>query len=185
MRRNRQLAKVTGKWIKEACHWLWDNKKLGGCYHIPFANSGHHEVCVCVGWTGIDVDDGPGETVTAGKCKIQTFKGHTEDRVAWKIGWQTFNNYMQTDLDIDFDMPWNTKEYCDKMNAKLTEEERKRGVRYCEGDVYNTEETIELKPGKTTPAGYRDWNALAAFIRKTARKVLAYAREVDPEESDY
>ena len=81
-------------------------------------------------------------------------------------------------------MPWNTKAYCDKMNAKLTEDERKRGDRYVEGEVYDTEETIELKEGKTTPQGYRDWNALAAFVRKTAREVLAYAKEVDPEEGE-
>ena len=46
--------------------------------------------------------------------------------------------------------------------------------------VYNTQEIIELKVGKTTPQGYRDWNALAAAVRKAARKVAAYAREVDP-----
>lgn len=160
----KRLNKVTGKWVK-GCYK--DLEKEGcGCCHLTFGDSGNHEICVCVGWHNLG--DGPEE------------EDHDHWVIAWKIGWQTFDNGMQTDLDIDFDMPWNTKEYCDKMNAKLTEEERKRGDRYCEGDVYDTEEVIELKPGKATPAGYRDWNALAAFIRKTARKVLAYAREVDP-----
>ena len=56
--------------------------------------------------------------------------------------------------------------------------------RYVVGDVYDTREILELKEGRTTPQGYRDWNALAAFVRKTARKVLAYAKEVDPVEEN-
>lgn len=154
----KQIEKVTGKWLNGCYKLLVDNDC--GCFHIPFDTTANHEVCVCVGWT----DDG------------------TEDgKVAWKIGWQTFNNGMQTDLDIDFDMPYNTEEYCDKMNAKLTSDERNRGDMFIVGDVYDTRETIEIKHGGTTPVGYRDWNALAAFVRKTARKVAAYAKEVDPE----
>ena len=156
------LRKVTGKWLKDAYNWLREHEDEGGCYHIGFGNSGSHEVCVCVGWTKRDYD------------------GPEKWYVAWKIGWQTFNNAMQCDLDIDFSMPWNTKEYCDRMNAKLTKAEKKRGFRYCEGDVYDTEEIIELKPGGRAPKGYRNWDALAAFIRKTARDVLKFAREVDP-----
>lgn len=156
------LSKVTGKWLKESYKWLVDEDC--GCCHIAFAESGSHRICVCVGWT----DDG-------------TKNG----RVAWKIGWETFDNAMQCDFDIDFDMPWNTEAYCKKMNARLAARgELSKYNRYVVGDVYNTEETIELKSGRTTPDGYRDWNALAAFIRKTARKVAAYAREVDPVEED-
>ena len=165
--KNCDLEGVTGKWLKGCYKWLV--KEEQGCCHIVFGTTAKHNVCVCVGWT----DDGTGSQAEGPHYSV-----------AWKIGWQTFNNAMQTDLDIDFDMPWNTKAYCDKMNAKLTKEERKRGVRYVEGDVYDTEETIELKEGKTTPQGYRGWNALAAFVRKTARKVLAYAKEVDPEEGE-
>lgn len=163
----KSLRKVTGKWLKQTYAELV--KEDCGCAHIPFSNTAHHEVCVCVGWS----DDGRGSQAEGPHYSV-----------AWKIGWQTFNNAMQTDLDIDFGMPWNTKAYCDKMNAKLTKEERRRGVRYVEGDVYDTEEIIELKEGKTTPQGYRDWNALAAHIRKTAREVAAYAKEVDPEEEE-
>ena len=155
--RYRALDQVTGKWLKGCYKWLVNEDC--GCCHLVFGTTANHEVCVCVGWT----DDG------------------TEDgKIAWKIGWQKFNNGMQTDLDIDFDMPWNTQEYCDKMNARLTAEERKRGDRYCEGDVCDTNELIELKAGGTVPVGYRDWDALAARIRKTAREAAAYAREVDP-----
>lgn len=182
--KRKKLMQVTGKWLKNTYRWLVDHEDQGGCAHIPFDYSGTHRICVCVGWHKIDVDDGPGEPVKVGNCTIATHKSHEEWRVAWKIGWEPLNNGMQTDLDIDFEMPWNTKAYCDKMNAKLTKEERERGDRYCEGEVYDTEEVIELKDGKTTPVGYRDWNALAAFIRKTARKVAAFAKEVDPEVND-
>ena len=160
--KNMELAKVTGKWLKGCYKWLV--KEDCGCCHIVFGTTAHYNVGVCVGWTA----DGPKEW-----------------KVAWKIGWQKFNNAMQTDLDIDFDMPWNTKAYCDKMNALLKKEGKlSKYNRYVEGDVYDTEETIELKEGKTTPQGYRDWNALAAFVRKTAREVLAYAKDVDPEEGE-
>ena len=165
--KNEGLAQVTGKWLKGCYKWLV--KEDSGCCHIVFGTTAKHNVCVCVGWT----DDGTGSQAEGPHYSV-----------AWKIGWQTFNNAMQTDLDLDFDMPWNTKAYCDKMNAKLTKEERRCKVRYVEGDVYDTLETVELKEGRTTPQGYRDWNALAAFVRKTARKVLAYAKEVDPEEGE-
>lgn len=158
----KSLRKVTGKWLKQVYDELVEQDC--GCAHIPFSNTADHEVCVCVGW----MDDG-------------TEKGS----VAWKIGWQTFNNAMQTDLDIDFDMPWNTAVYCEKMNAQLKARgELSKYNRYVVGEVYDTEETIELKPGWTTPVGYRDWNALAAHIRKTAREVAAYAKEVDPKEEE-
>ena len=162
MKRNEELAKCTGKWLKGCYKWLV--KEDCGCCHLVIGTTAKHNVCVCVGWTDDGTKDG---------------------KVAWKIGWQTFNNAMQTDLDIDFDMPWNTKAYCDRMNAKLKAEGKySRNIRYVEGEVYDTEETIELKEGKTTPQGYRDWNALAAYVRKTARNVLAFAKENDPEEGE-
>ena len=155
------LSEVTGRWLKGCYKWLVSNDC--GCCHVDFAESGTHRISVCVGWSS----DGIGS------------------QVSWKIGWQTFNNAMQTDLDIDFDMPWNTEAYCEKMNAQLKDRGKlSKYNRYVVGEVYDTEETIELKPGRTTPVGYRDWNALAAHIRKTARKVAAYAKEVDPEENE-
>ena len=187
-KRNEELGKVTGKWLKSCYEWLV--KEGEGCCHLVIGTTAKHNVCVCVGWTKVDVDDGPGEPVTVGNCTTETRKSHEEWKVAWKIGWQTFDNVMQTDLDLDFDMPWNTKEFCDRMNAKLSDDERRHGVRFVEGDVYDTEEVVEAHVRTNiyrqrlcgAPRGYRDWNALAAFVRKTARKVLAYAKEVDPEE---
>lgn len=158
------LSEVTGRWLKESYKWLIANDC--GCCHVEIAESGTHRVSVCVGWT-------------ADESKVWKYS------VAWKIGWQTFNNAMQCDFDLDFDMPWNTKEYCDRKNAELKAKgEYSEYTHYVEGEVYNTEEVIELKPGGTTPVGYRDWNALASHIRKTAREVAAYAREVDPVKED-
>ena len=152
------LKGVTGKWLKGCRKWLV--KQGCGCCHLAFGTTANHEVCVVVGWTD---------------CGGRTYK------VAWKIGWQTFDNAMQTDFDIDFDVPANTKAYCDKMNAKLKAEGKySKYTRYVEGDVFFTDEIIELKEGKSTPVGYRDWNALAAYVRKTARQALAFAKEVDP-----
>lgn len=159
---NKRLKRVTGQWLKGCYKWLV--KEDCGCCHLVIGTTAKHNVCVCVGWTD---------------CGCETYK------VAWKIGWQTFDNAMQTDFDIDFDMPANTKAYCDRMNAKLKAKgEYSEYTHYVEGEVYGTDETIELKEGKTTPQGYRDWNALAAYVRKTAREVLAYAKENDPEEGE-
>ena len=162
------LSEVTGRWLRESYKWLVAQEC--GCCHVEFAESGTHRISVCVGWT----DDGGGSQAEGPHYSV-----------AWKIGWQTSRNAMQTDLDLDFDMPWNTKEYCDRKNAELKARgELSRYSRYVEGEVYDTEELIELKPGRTTPANYRDWNALAAHVRKTAREVAAYAREVDPVKED-
>lgn len=126
------------------------------------------------------VDDGDGDVIRVGNMMAYTRRTHDECAVAWKIAWQTFNSGMQCDFDVDWDMPWNTPEYCDRENARLKAEGKySEWNRFVEGDVYDTTETIELKQGRRTPAGYRDWNALAAYIRKTARIVARYAKEVD------
>ena len=148
-----RLMKVTGKWVKGCYKWL--KKKDLGCCHLVFDESELHEVCVVVGWRQYNEDD----------C------------IAWEIGQQSFWNGMQTDFDIDFDLPFNTKAYCEKMNK--IDPPKHKGEGYFVGDCYDTTETIELKDGATTPVGYRDWNALAAYIRKTARKVAKYVKEVD------
>lgn len=156
----KRLNKVTGKWVKGCYKWL--KKEDQGCCHLVFASSELHYVCVVIGWHQYEKDDW---------------------RIAWKIGQQSFNNRMQTDFDIDFEMPFNTEAYCEKMNK--IDPPKHKGEGYFPGDCYDTVETIELKYGATTPCGYRDWNALAAHIRKTARDVVKYVKEVDAlEESD-
>jgi hypothetical protein len=75
---------ITGKTLKEWVEWL---KSLDcGCCHKVIGTTDRHEICICVGWHQYD-DDGW--------------------KVSWKIGQQSFNNGMQCDLDIDFDMPYN------------------------------------------------------------------------------
>lgn len=179
--RSNYLRKVTGKELKKHYEWLVREKE--GCCFVYFARTEKYRYFVCMGWHHYDdemVKDEHGNPVT-GRYGV---KYKPIWKIAWKIGRQTHNNAMQCDFDIDFEMPWNTKAYCDKMNAGLTAKERRRGVRYVEGEVYDTTEIVCLKDGKTTPEGYRDWNALAAHIRKTAREVFAYAKEVEPGEGD-
>lgn len=173
---SKNLMKVTGKWLRQC--YLWLKEEDAGCCSLLFDSTNLHDLYVCVGWRKVDVDDGPGETVRVGNSTFETRKSHEEWRVYWKIGQQSFNACMQTDLDIDFEMPYNTEAYCRKMNAEMSADERKCG-KYCVGDVYDTSEEIEIRPNLTTPVGYRDWNALASYVRKTARKVARYAKEVD------
>lgn len=66
-------------------------------------------------------------------------------KVAWLIGRQSHRNVMQCDLDLDFEMPYDPET----------------------GDVDDTHELVE--PGKDWTAA--DWNAVAARMRSTARRV--------------
>ena len=65
--------------------------------------------------------------------------------VAWKIGRQTTNNIMQCDFDVDFEMPYDEEA----------------------GDVDDTLRAVEFPETATM----KEWNALAAEMRKTARRV--------------
>lgn len=149
-----RLMKVTGKWVKGCYEWL--KKENQGCCHLMFDESNLHWVDVVIGWHQYNEDDW---------------------RIAWKIGQESFDNGMQTDFDIDFEMPFNTEAYCKKMNKIDPPKHKYEG--YLVGVCYDTIETIELKDGATTPDGYRDWNALASNIRRIARKVARYVKEVD------
>lgn len=162
--RSMELNKLTGKMVKKWYAWLRKNDM--GCCLIWFASTDKYRYCVCMGWHNY------------GDVKPWSDKdeyGADGFRVAWKIGRQTHNNIMQCDLDIDFEMPY------------VTEKMAKDNPELCEGDVDDTLEEVECekivhKPfkycGKTwhpwrwsVPAGYRDWNALAARMRKVARRV--------------
>jgi hypothetical protein len=145
--------KVTGKWVKGCYEWL--KKENQGCCHLMFDESNLHWVDVVIGWHQYDDDW----------------------RIAWKIGHESFNNHMHTDFDIDLELPWNTEAYCEKMNKIDPPKHKYEG--YFVGQCYDTIEIIELKDGATIPDGYRDWNALAANIRKIARKVARFVKEVD------
>ena len=125
-----KLPKITGKFVKEDVEWLKANDC--GCCHFHLTDTDNYRMHICIGWH--DLGDGPKE------------KGYHNWKIAWKIGMETFNNAMQTDLDIDFIMPYDE----------------------ATGDVYDTENTIE---GITTMKG---WNALAAEMNKTARETVRW-----------
>lgn len=86
-------------------------------------------------------------------------KNYQHWMVAWKIGRQTTNNIMQCDFEVDFDLPYNDDT----------------------GDIDDTLETIEIVDGK--PVGYRSWADLAAYMRKTARRVWNDWKEVSDDRS--
>lgn len=135
------LKEVTGKEVKGWYEWLLANDC--GCCSIHFASTDNYRYCVCMGWH--DLGDGPKE------------KNYRHWVVAWKIGRQTHNNIMQCDFDVDFEMPYPEGG----------------------GDVDDTLEIVSARKRTTiyretkfsAPDGYRSWEALAAHMRKTARRV--------------
>ena len=130
-----KLPKITGKFVKEDVEWLKANDC--GCCHFHLTDTDNYRMHICIGWH--DLGDGPKE------------KGYHNWKIAWKIGMETFNNAMQTDLDIDFIMPYDE----------------------ATGDVYDTESTIE---DITTMKG---WNALAAEMNRTAKEVVKWQMDYE------
>ena len=131
-----KLGKIDGKTLKGWVAWLKDQDC--GCCHRAIGLTDKHEVDVCVGWH--NYGDGPKEN------------GYANWKICWKIGWQTFNNGMQCDFDLDFDMPWPCNEY---------------------NDVYDT--VSEVGDPKTM----KEWDALARVINRTAKEVFKCAVEID------
>ena len=135
-----KLGKIDGKTLKGWVAWLKDQDC--GCCHRAIGLTDKHEVDVCVGWH--NYGDGPKD------------KDYANWKICWKIGWQTFNNGMQCDFDIDFDMPYPCNEY---------------------NDVYDTvTEVGEIRTMK-------DWNKLAAEINRTAKDVFECALKIDKDEN--
>lgn len=161
------LKKVTGKQLKS---WYAGLMKDGdGCGSIWYGSTDKYRYCVCMGWHHYDdepVLDKDGKQVVYGKWNIPKYEPVW--KIAWKIGRQTYNNIMQCDLDVDFEMPYVTE--------KMAEDDPE----LCEGDVDDTLEVVEClkRPNRhgdfpySAPDGYRSWDALAAHIRKTARRVF-------------
>lgn len=125
-----KLPKINGKTVKEQFEWL--KKENCGCYHFHLTDTDNYRMHICIGWH--DLGDGPKEN------------GYHNWKIAWKIGMETFNNAMQTDLDIDFIMPYDEKT----------------------GDVYDTE---SIMVDMTTMKG---WNSLAAEMNRTAKEVVKW-----------
>lgn len=129
------LRDVTGKFARESVEWL--RGQSNGCCSICFATDDRYNYAVCVGWhyTG------------------------SNWVVAWKIGRQTTNNVMQSDFDIDFEMPYSDES----------------------GDVDDTLEKIEVFGGN--PIGYRSWAGLASRMRVEASRVWNDWKEVSDDGS--
>ena len=124
------LTTVTEKRLRDSVKSLLDDNCT--CCYVTFDKSKNHRISVCVGWTQ---------------------NGENQWQIAWKIGWQKFDNIMQCDFDIDFDMPHTDK-----------------------GEVYDSEEIILTSRNEFNQV---DWNKLAIRIRETARNAAAFAKEVD------
>ena len=122
-----KLPKITGKFVKEDVEWLKANDS--GCCRFHLIDTDNYRMHICIGWH--DFGDGPKE------------KDYHNWKIAWKIGMETFNNAMQTDLDIDFIMPYDD-----------------------EGNVYDTLSEI----GEHTTM--KEWNALAAEMNRTAKAAV-------------
>lgn len=132
-----KLPKIDGKTLKNWYEWL--KEQDCGCCHMKIGDTELHEVDVCMGWHQYE------EAASDGKNKPVW-------KIAWKIGWQGFNNAMQCDLDVDFDMPGPCNEY---------------------GDVYDTLSEVG------EPETMKDWNSLAGEINKTAKDAFKRAVEID------
>ncbi len=130
----KRLKAITGKTVKDWYGWLVDEQC--GCCHAVFADDATWNWSVCMGWH------------SAGARGQWT--------VAWKIGRQTRNNIMQTDLDLDFEMPYDPET----------------------GDVDDTLETLDDVGGWTAA----DWRAVAKSMRETA--VAVYNRWKDDKEAE-
>lgn len=122
------LTTVTEEWLRDSVQSLLDDNCT--CCWVPFDRSANHRISVCVGWTQ---------------------DGENQWKVAWKIGWQKFNNIMQCDFDIDFEMPFSP-----------------------DGEVYDTEEIILASYNEFNQV---DWDDLAIRIRESARDAAALAKE--------
>ncbi len=83
----RKLEKLTPDFVRGWFEGLIEAQE--GCCHLEYAADEKYVYSVCMGWT----------------------QGFSDKQglfdVAWKIGRQTHNNIMQTDLDIDFEQPWD------------------------------------------------------------------------------
>lgn len=172
------LKEVTGKELKK--WWEWLVREQAGCCSVHFASTEKYRYCVCMGWQsgyGPASDekwrDKNGKLRQAFCPPVDPKEEDDGWRICWKIGRQTHNNIMQTDYDIDFEMP------C------VTEAMAKADPELVEGDVDNTNSQVALKSGMVVrkngrivgvtglgaPVGFRSWDDLARFVRKIARRV--------------
>lgn len=140
------LSAVTGKTVRD---WFAQLNELdGGCVSVWYGDGegddGTFRFFVCMGWH---------------KCRDGKF------RVAWKIGRQSENAGMQSDLDVDFSGFANhdSGEVYDFVETLESRRMERRACWVWRVPVGHSEECGE--------AHYSSWDALAARIRREARTV--------------
>lgn len=141
-----KLPKIDGKTVKDHVEWLRANDC--GCCRFHLIDTDEYRIHICIGWHEFDETE-PGPEVKVGNCTMSTFKHKPVWKTAWKIGMETFNNAMQTDLDVDFIMPYDSDT----------------------GDVCDT--LTEIGEAKTM----KYWNAIAADMNKCAIDAVRWQLE--------
>ena len=137
-----KLPKINGKTVKNHVEWLKANDC--GCCHFHLTDTDNYRMHICIGWH--DYGEGHVEMSKDGSHPLQKWVADPNSwRIAWKIGMETFNNAMQTDLDVDFIMPYDDN-----------------------GDVYDT--LSEIGEPKTM----KEWNAIAAEMNRLAKEVVKW-----------
>lgn len=104
------LPKITGSELKDWAEWLKE-ENCGCCRKYLLTDDDDNDWYILMGWSdGYDESDN-------GKWQSGTFKINT------KIGYQPSNSLMQTDLDIDFNCPYDKEtDEVDDTNWTLSEE---------------------------------------------------------------
>lgn len=125
------LRDVTGKFVEESVEWL--RREQCGCCAICFASDGVDNYAVCIGWHHYD------DRLRSDGKFVAVWK------IAWKVGRQSRNNMMQSDFDIDFEMPYNLDS----------------------GELDDTLEVVEAEDRLARET----WDGIASRMRRTARRV--------------
>ena len=94
----RPIKQVTASKLKGDVEWLKE-QGTGCCHRHLWTDDEGNRVYVVVGWT----EHFGGEE----EGLIQAIDGSTVWTVCARIGYQTKNSAMQTDMDLDFPMPYN------------------------------------------------------------------------------
>ena len=96
------------KELKESVEWLWTEKC--GCSHWHLLTDTHgREWYIVLGWNDGGYEDEDNEF-------FYVDEGYA---ISYKIGYQEYNQFMATDFDLDFTMPYNEKtgEVCDTCSS--------------------------------------------------------------------
>ena len=150
-RKRFKLPAITPKELKEAVEWLWEHKC--GCYHkLLWVDEDGREWDIVVGWLdwGRDKNETENEKSEDFKQFYREDEGEYESwYITGGIRFQTPNNGMTTDMDIDFLIPW-----------------------FDTGDCYDLSIRIN-RPCK----GRKFWRGNAAELNRYAREIRRMRKE--------